>query len=216
MTVTALVMAGGKGTRMALAEEKPLISVGGKPVIELVLEALKNAKKVDNVVVAVSCYTPKTAKYLEKFPIKVLTTPGKEYVSDMGYAVKTLKLQTVLAIAADMPLITAEIIDSILECYFASGKPALAVAVPLETKQRLGMSLGYAFEHDGRNVVPAGINVNDGAKIDDAELEQEVYILDSVNVAVNINTIEELRVAEEQYSRLKKLSFGANKLPFRQ
>jgi adenosylcobinamide-phosphate guanylyltransferase len=215
MTVTALVMAGGKGSRMTLAEEKPLILVGGKPVIELVLKALKNAKKVDNVVVAVSCYTPKTAKHLEKFPIEVLATPGKEYVSDMGYAVKTLKLQTVLAIAADMPLITGEIIDDIIECYFKSGKPALAVAVPLETKQKLGMSLGYAFEYDGRRVVPAGINVNDGAKIDDAELEQEVYVLDSVNVAVNINTIEELRVAEDQYLRMKKLSLDANKLLFR-
>jgi adenosylcobinamide-phosphate guanylyltransferase len=37
--VTALVMAGGKGTRMKLAEEKPLINVCGKPVIEYVLTA---------------------------------------------------------------------------------------------------------------------------------------------------------------------------------
>jgi len=44
MGVTALVMAGGKGTRMALPEEKPLLTVGGKPVIEHVLAALENAK----------------------------------------------------------------------------------------------------------------------------------------------------------------------------
>ena len=204
MTVTALVMAGGKGTRMTLAEEKPLLRVGGKPVVELVLEALKNAKKVDSVVVAVSHYTPKTAKYLESFPVTVLKTPGKEYVSDMGYAVKTLKIQTVLTIAADMPLITSEIIDEIIERYLACGKPALAVAVPLETKQKLGMSLSYSFEHEGKQVVPAGINLNDGTRIDDAELEQEVYVLDKVEVAVNINTVEELRIAEEQFAKLHK------------
>ena len=204
MTVTALVMAGGKGTRMTLAEEKPLLRVGGKPVVELVLEALKNAKKVDSVVVAVSHYTPKTAKHLEKFPVKILKTPGKEYVSDMGYAVKTLKLQTVLTIAADMPLITGDIIDEIIERYLAYGKPALAVAVPLETKQKLGMNLGYAFDFGGKQVVPAGINVNDGSRIDDAELEQEVYVLDKVEVAVNINTVEELRIAEEQFAKLHK------------
>ena len=67
MTVTALVMAGGKGTRMALAEEKPMLRLGGKPVVALVIEALRNAKKVDSVVVAVSDYTPKTAKVSGKF-----------------------------------------------------------------------------------------------------------------------------------------------------
>jgi adenosylcobinamide-phosphate guanylyltransferase len=201
MTVTALVMAGGKGTRMALAEEKPMLRVGGKPVVALVLEALQNAKKVDSVVVAVSDYTPKTAKYLESFPVKVLKTPGKEYVSDMGYAVKALKLQTVLAIAADVPLITSEIIDEVIEHYFVCGKSALVVAVPLETKSELGMSLGYAFDFGGKQVVPAGINVNDGGKIDDAELEQEVYVVDKVEVAVNINTVEELRIAEEQFAK---------------
>ena len=201
MTLTALVMAGGKGTRMALKEEKPMLQVGGKPVIEHVLAALQNAKKVDQIVVAVSDFTPKTAKHLKRFPVQVLKTPGNEYVSDMGYAVRALKLQTVLAIAADMPLLTGEIIDDIIRHYFDCGKAALAVAVPAETKQRLGMSLGYAFDCCGKRVVPAGININDGGKIDDAELEQAVYVLDRVEVAVNINTVDELRLAEEQFAK---------------
>lgn len=206
MTTTALVMAGGKGTRMALAEEKPMLQVGGKPVVSLVLEALGNAKKLDSVVVAVSDYTPKTAAYLAGFPVEVLKTPGKEYVSDMGYAVKALKMETVLAIAADMPLITGEIIDEVLDEYASCGKPALAVAVPLETKRKLGMSLGYAFNFCGEQVVPAGININDGRRIDDEELEQDVYVLDKVEVAVNINTVDELKVAQELFSRLRKPS----------
>jgi adenosylcobinamide-phosphate guanylyltransferase len=204
MTVTALVMAGGKGTRMALAQEKPLLMVGGKPVIEHVLQALKQAKKVDQIVVAVSNYTPKTAAHLAKFSVKVLKTPGKEYVSDMGYAVKALNLQTVLTISSDMPLITAEIIDDILEQYASCKKPALAVAVPLETKQKMGMSLGYAFDVDGRCVVPAGINVNDGAKIEDPELDQAIYVVDKPEVAVNINTVEELKVAETFFALANK------------
>ena len=102
MGVTALVMAGGKGTRMQIAQEKPLIKVCGKPVIEYVLEALKNAKKIDSIVVAVSSCTPKTAKFLSQFPVKVVETPGKDYVSDMGYAAQNLKLGVFLAIAADL------------------------------------------------------------------------------------------------------------------
>ncbi len=78
MTVTALVMAGGKGTRLKLDTEKPLLQIGETAVVELVLAALKNAKKVDDIVVAVSRNTPKTAEYLKHLPIKTIETPGKE------------------------------------------------------------------------------------------------------------------------------------------
>ena len=203
MGVTALVMAGGKGSRMALSEEKPLLQVGGKPVIEHVLTALKNAKKVGSIVVAVSDYTPKTAKLLSKFPVSVIHTPGKEFVSDMGYAVRALKLQTVLAIGADFPLITAEVIDGIVECYEQCGKPALTVAVPMETKAKLGLGEKYGFELNGKRVVPAGINVIDGLRIDEAELEEKTCVLDRKEVAVNINTVEELHIAQELFQKDK-------------
>ena len=196
MGVTALVMAGGKGARMALAEEKPLIQMSGKPIIEHVLMALKNAKKVNSIVVAVSDYTPKTAQLMLQFPVKVVKTPGKEYVYDMGFAVRTLGLQTVLAIGADLPLITAEVIDAIVECFERCGKPALSVVVSMETKEKLGLSGKYGFELDGRHVVPAGINVIDGRRIDEKELDEEICLLDRKEVALNINTVEELRIAE--------------------
>jgi len=204
MTVTALVMAGGKGSRMALAQEKPLLPVGGKPVIDHVIEELKGAKKIDSVVVAVSDYTPKTAAHLAKFPVKILKTPGKEYVFDMGFAIKVLKMQTVLTISADMPFITSEIIDDILIHYFLCGKPALAVVAPAETKEKLGMSLGYAFDFNGKNVVPSGINVNDGARINEAELDQEIYVVDKAEVAININTVEELKTAEALFAKARQ------------
>ena len=100
-------------------------------------------------------------------------------------------------------MITGEIIDEVIDHFTKCGKPALAVAVPLETKQKLAMSLSYAFDHDGKRVVPAGINMIEGARIDDGDLEQEVYILDNAEVAININTADELRIAEEQFA-LKK------------
>ncbi len=205
MTVTALVMAGGKGTRLGLAKEKPLLRVGGKPVIEHVLSALKNAKNVDFVVVAVSPNTPKTAKYLGKLPVKVVVTPGKEYVSDMDFAVKKLGLETVLAVAADLPLLTGEVVDEILQRYVMCGKAALAVVVPQKTREKLGLAAGYAFEWKGECVVYAGINVLDGKRIDDAEMEEEVYVLDKSEVVVNINTVDELRIAQKQFVKFAKV-----------
>ena len=204
MGVTALVMAGGKGARMALSEEKPLLKVGGKPVIEHVLAALENAKKVASIVVAVSDFTPKTAVLMAKFPVKVVKTPGKDYVSDMGYAVKQLKLKLVLAVAADLPLITGETIDEVVERYEQCGKPALTVVVPMATKVKLGLGGEYAFEVDGRLVVPAGLNVIDGRRICEEELDEEICVVDSTEVAVNINTVQELRIAEDLFKKTLK------------
>ena len=201
MGVTALVMAGGKGTRMMLSEEKPLLKIGGKTVIEHVLAALENAEKVDSIVVAVSDYTPKTARFMAKFPVKVIKTPGKEYVSDMGYAVKRLKLHTVLAIAADLPLITGEVVDDIAERYEQCGKPALTVVVPVETKEKLGLGGEYAFEVENKLVVPAGINVIDGRRIDEEKLDEEICVVDRKEVAVNINTLQELKIAENLFAK---------------
>lgn len=197
--VVALVMAGGRGTRMKLAQEKPLIEVCGKPAIQYVLAALKEAKKVDCIIVATSTSTPKTTALMRQLGVQVIETPGKDYVSDMGYTVQTLKLGVFLAIAADLPLVKGEMIDDILTRYECCGKPALTVAVPLETKANLGMSIEYSFKtDDNQDVVPVGINVIDGSKrYGDEWLDQDIYVLDHQELAVNINTVQELQLAEK-------------------
>ena len=199
MGVTALVMAGGKGTRMKLKEEKPLLKVGGKSMIERILIALKNAKRVDGVVVAVSKHTPETARTLKKSAVKVLETPGKDYVSDTRYAVKKLKLSTVVTISADLPLVTGEVIDEVIERYERCDKPALAVMIPAETRERLGLELNHLFGKNGRRLVPAGINVIDGRRIDEAELEEETFVVDREEIAVNVNALEDLKTAERLF-----------------
>jgi len=202
MVITAVVMAGGKGSRMELSEEKPMLSVGGKPVIEHVLASLLNAVRVDSVVVAVSGRTPKTASFARKFPVKVVETPGKGYIPDMQYVVRQLNLDTVLAIVSDLPLITSSVIDDVLEQYELCGKPALTVVVPIQTKAKLGAGAEYAFEAENKTVVPTGINVIDGKRIDGGWMDQKVYILDKEEVAVNVNTAQELLMAQRLCKRV--------------
>jgi len=195
MGVTALLMAGGKGTRMAIRGEKPLLEVGGKPMIEHVIEALRDAGKVDEIVIAVSEHTPKTAELMKGFPGKILKTPGKDYVSDMKHAVRRLNLDTVVTLSTDLPLVTGKIIDKIIEKYGQNNKPALTVVVPLETKERLGLGGEYVIEAGNRRLVPAGINVIDGRRIDEGELEEEICVIDKEEVAVNVNTLHDLEIA---------------------
>ncbi len=203
MSVTALVMAGGKGTRMKLKKEKPLLKVGGKFMIEHILSALKNTKKIDEIVVAVSKKTPKTAKILRKSSVKILETPGKDYISDTQYAVKKLKLSTVVTISADLPLVTSEIINEVIERYEWCEKPALAVMIPVETLERLSLEPTHLFWEDGKNLVPAGINVIDGRRINEAKLEEETFILDREEIAVNVNTPRDLKAANRLFERLR-------------
>ncbi|MDH5437649.1 MAG: NTP transferase domain-containing protein [Candidatus Bathyarchaeota archaeon] len=206
MGVTALVMAGGKGTRMKLQEEKPLLKVGGKPMIEHILNALKNASKVDEIVVAVSKHTPKTARTVKKLSVKILETPGKDFISDTKYAVKRLELSTVVTVSADLPLLSGEIVDRVIESYEQCGKTALAVVVPAETRERLGLKVDYVFEMRGRQLVPAGLNVIDARRIDEAELEEEKLVIDMEEIAVNVNRPEDLEIAERLFKRLFRWS----------
>jgi adenosylcobinamide-phosphate guanylyltransferase len=196
MNVTALLMAGGKGTRLKTKGEKPLIKVGGKPMIQHVLEALKGATKVNDIIVVVSRHTPKTATFARKQGLKVLQTPGKGFCLDAKYAIEKLKLETVLTICADLPLITSEFIDKVVTHYEQSKKPALTVMAPLEIYAKSGLSADYVFNVEGRSLVPIGVNVLNGKMIREKKLEEEILIIDDVKVAANVNTSNDLRIVE--------------------
>ena len=65
MKVPALIMAGGRGTRMGLALEKPLLQLLGKPLIDWVAEAVANAENVSEFL---CCYKCKYAPNREALP----------------------------------------------------------------------------------------------------------------------------------------------------
>ena len=57
----ALVMAGGKGTRMQLNDEKLLLHYK-KPIILHVIDSLKNSNCFSKILAVTSCNSPKTKK----------------------------------------------------------------------------------------------------------------------------------------------------------
>jgi len=200
MNVTALIMAGGRGSRMKLGEEKPLIKVNSKSMIEHVIDALKGSRRVNDIIVLVSRHTPRTADNVRALSIKLLETSGESYIADMQYAVKKLKLGKVLVISADLPLITSKVIDKVVTFYNESEKPALSVMCPIEVFERLGLKPEYRFVVGGRVVSPVGVNMIDGSRIEDQEIDEEKLILDDEELAFNINTIEDVEIAEQRSS----------------
>lgn len=204
MGTTALIMAGGKGTRMKYQGEKPLIKINDKSFIEHIVDALRKAKKVDRIVVAVSEHTPRTAKRAKELSTEVIVTSGKDYIIDVREAIKKLKLGRVITVSADLPLLRSKTIDKIIGHYDFCGKPVMAVMVPAERFESLGVSIDLILEDKCRRLVPAGVNVLDGDKVEkegfDKELDQEIFMIDSVEF-VNINTPIDLMIAEKLFSQ---------------
>jgi GTP:adenosylcobinamide-phosphate guanylyltransferase len=69
---------------------------------------------------------------------------------------------------------------------------------PLEIYTRLGLSTSYTVDINGRKLVPLCINVIDGRMIDRERLDEEILIIEDERAVVNINTIDDLKVAENK------------------
>jgi adenosylcobinamide-phosphate guanylyltransferase len=188
-------MCGGRGTRLSVDVEKPLLPVGGRPMVDRVLDALA-ASAVEERVAAVSPHASDTAAHVgDRVP--TVETPGEGYVADLDRALDDPRIdRPVLTVVADLPLLDGPTVDRVLA---AQGRRAevgetrspgsLAVCVPVARKRRLGASVDTAFDHDGRRVAPTGLNVVAGGADD-------VVILDVDELAVNVNRLRDARVAE--------------------
>lgn len=186
--VTALIMAGGKGTRMKLDVEKPLVEVNGKPLVQYVVDALKNTDKISNILVATSKNTPRTESFLKEQGIDTIETPGDGYVQDLGFIISNFELDDILlTITADLPLVNSDIISHVLEEYEKSDKPAMSVLVPIHVFEEYGIKPTMTFE----NLIPSGLNVL--RSINKAQ-DEKVLIIERIELALNINTYEDIKL----------------------
>ena len=195
--MTALVMAGGRGSRMRSQVEKPLLEIAGRSLLERVIEPLKLAPSIDRIVVTSSPNTPVTTREARRLDVENIVTPGDGFEEDMRFAVRQLTLEDVLVVSCDLPFLTVDVIERAVQTYRTSMKPALAVMAPVETYKRLGSNPGYVFDIRGRNLVPVGINIIDGKRIGEGQLDQVELIVDSEHVALNVNTLKDLETAKK-------------------
>ena len=197
--VIALLMAGGKGTRMNSDLEKPMIIVNGKSLIEHVISALQGSSLVDEIVVATSPHSPKTTLHMENLGFQVVVTPGKGYVEDLSFILshEDFKDEVILTITSDLVLITGEIIDLVLEEYHKSSTPAMSVMVPVEIFREHGLKASLVLE----NLVPSGLNILRGK---DTEQDEEVLVLDKIELALNINSPEDIICLEKLWGNSRR------------
>jgi adenosylcobinamide-phosphate guanylyltransferase len=198
--IYAILMSGGMGTRLKVPCEKPLFELCGKPLIKYVLDNLQASKLIDKIIIAVSPHTRETTNYLNSLDgdFQILDTSGDDYLTDLSYILDYFEKQSkddiLLFINADLPFISTETIDCVLEHYLNSDKDALSTLVPVEIFKELGLQ--YSYEFNG--LVPSGLNVLRSVNI---VQDEDQLIIPKVELALNINTLLDSKVAEKYYNK---------------
>lgn len=207
MMVPALIMAGGRGSRFKFNVEKPLASFLGRPLIDWVIDAVKSSSKVSDFFVVTSPNTLETEKKCLEKGVKIIRTDGKGYHHDLKQAiVKNGFHCPVLIVSSDLPALTGNFIDTVISIYEKCGKPALTVLAPMWKVREIGLTSESSYEYGGDVFAVSGINVIDGSRIFEGEMEQEVLISESIEAVLNINSIRDLLIGE-QYVKNKKAGF---------
>ncbi|HOL07291.1 MAG TPA: NTP transferase domain-containing protein [Methanomassiliicoccaceae archaeon] len=203
--VDALVTAGGRGSRMKdVPGEKPMVPLLGRPMIDYVIDALQQTTGIDDVYVSVSGNVPLTEKHLQERNVKAIMTSGSGYVPDLREALSHVRSEHVLICPADLPLITSQGIGSILVHFDDAGVESLSVAVPSSMVRALGAVPSYCLDIDGREVVLCGVSiVHRETMLSGATLSQGFMVMEDDRFGLNVNTREEMVVAEELLRRRK-------------
>ena len=192
-------MAGGKGKRIGLPLEKPLLTFLGKPLLDWVVEASQNAEKVSEVYVVTSQNTPETEKRCVSKGWKILRTKAKGYHADLKQATNDANLLgPVLTVPADLPAVTGNFLDKVIEAFEDCGKDFLAVFVPIEKREYVGLSISSTDEYMGVWYAVSGVNIINGARIqEEGKIETSAIITEEIEVLLNINTLKDLEISEK-------------------
>lgn len=193
----ALVNAGGKGTRLnQQGVEKPMLEMGGVPVIQRVIDALLLSDCVHEVVVSVSPHTHATSDYLKARGIKVVQTSGEDFMEDMHQALREMNGRMVLVCPSDLPLLTPAIVDELVQAHREWGEESTLVLVAEDVVIGMGGEPSYLIEHEGARWSLSGMSIVDREKVLQDVFLQEAYVLTRhQELAVNVNTVRELELA---------------------
>ncbi len=181
-----LVMAGGKGVRMNLDNEKLLLKYK-KPIILHVIDSLKNSNCFSKILAVTSSNSPKTKTLLQENNIETFDTPGIGYVKDLNLALKTIN-DVVLVTSGDLPLLDKEVIQKIVT-HYDSQNIWTSILVTNKFLTTLGIESDYSVNFNNQVCHYTGISLVNSEEISSLEnLEENYVIIDDKRIAFNLNT----------------------------
>ena len=180
------VMAGGKGTRMNLDDEKLLLKYK-KSIILHVVDSLNDSNCFSKILAITSLHSPKTKKLLQENNIKTFDTSGIGYAEDLTLVLQSTN-DSVLVTSGDLPLLDKEIVRQIVN-YYDPEKIWTSILVTNKFLTALGLKSNYSVNYDNKICHYTGISLINANKITSSENINENYIImDDKRVAFNLNT----------------------------
>ena len=189
-----LILAAGKGTRMKSSLPKPLHAVCGTPILGHILKAAQQLNPAAiGLVVGHGAQTVITT-VKEQLPVWQISAPvvfaEQTDLSGSGSAVKAAlpllqKFDTVMILNGDTPLLRAETLAQMLQCFEQEKASALVLGVTVPNPQGYGRILREA---DGcfQNIV------------EDADADEETKKVKEINSGMYIFSSKELQTALTQ------------------
>lgn len=179
-------MAGGRGSRMNLSEEKLLLKYK-KPMILHVADALKDSNCFSKIIFITSPNSPKTKKLLLENKFEIVDSPGMDYVSDLNTILKSYD-ESVFIISGDLPLIDSKIVQDMIKFYDPKNI-CTTILVTKKFHESLGLSSSYDVVFRNQSCVYTGISMINPKNISNLEnIEESFVILDDKRIGFNVNT----------------------------
>jgi adenosylcobinamide-phosphate guanylyltransferase len=198
----AVVMCGGRGSRMALSIEKSLLKVRNKTLIEYVLDALIGCGGFETIIVVPSVNTPTTSTFLYTHEyytsgiIRILESKGENYSLDLSDVLGKIKPGVVFAVSADLPLLNPAVIQSIISRYLPSF-PCTTVILETCFVKNFDILPSSILSIGAKEYCYSGIVIIDSSKHrSNSKLEEYFLIMNEKEIAINVNTVLELKIAE--------------------
>ena len=220
--ISAIILAGGKGKRMASAISKQFIDIKGKPIIYYTLKKFSENKKIDNIIVVLPEDEVKYFKenILKKYELRInkIVIGGKERQDSVYNALKSLKNSStdiVLIHDGARPFISERIINEgikFAEIYGAAA-PGVMPKDTIKVKNEKNFSIDtpnranlvsiqtpQVFKFDEILECHEKIRYN-GEKVTDDTMVVEkygysVYLYDGEYTNIKVTTPEDLILAE--------------------
>jgi len=164
--VLAIVMCGGRGSRLGFVE-KPMIEVGGKKLIEHILEEIEAVGL--EVICVTSPHTKRTEDFLRRIGVEFFRGSGSGYMEDLRETLECYGIfEPVFTANSDLYVVRKGIFSEFFKRYMVSDSPA--------------MSMVY------ENGNPVGINAFDPFF---EEQREEKFIINEGDI-VNVDTPRDL------------------------
>jgi len=203
MSVAALITAGGRGTRIKeMGVEKPMVLLHGRPMIDHILEQMMLVDEISSVYVSISDNVPNTRHHLGQMGVNLLETSGTEYCHDLIQAAEDIAEDHIFICPADLPLLRAELVSDVVREFLKRKEQSLTVGIPLEKALEFGVDVTFYENVNGQPLMPCGVSVVDRKRMLTREfLPGSYYVAETPDVAVNVNTMADLKKAEKELHR---------------